>query len=989
MSVVLAALLAALATPVAQTEPVPATLYGAMAWRMIGPFRAGRALAVSGVPGQPDLFYFGAVDGGVWRSPNAGETWSPIFDGQRVASIGALAVAPSDPSVIYVGSGEADMRSDISFGGGMFKSTDAGASWNAIGLADTRQIGRILVDPHNPDVVLVAALGHAYAANPDRGVYRSADGGRSWNRTLFKDDDTGAISLAADPTDFQTIYAALWNVKRPPFTVYAPSDGPGGGLYKSTDAGLTWHELTGHGLPGGTFGRIGVAVAAGGKRVYAIVTTDQKDASGLYRSDDSGASWTLVGTDPRIRERSWYFSEVAIDPKNPDIVYLPNVSIQKSTDGGRTFTAIKGAPGGDDYHALWIDPDDARHMILGSDQGAAVSLDGGATWSSWYNQPTAQMYHVSTDNQFPYWVYGAQQDSGTVGTTSRSDYGQITFRDWMPVGAGESGMIFPDPGNPDIVYGGSTGGLLFRWSRRTGQVEDISPWPRANGISGEIADATHRFPWTSALAISPQPPYALYQGSQVLFRSANGGQRWSIISPDLSHRTKAAPSSGRADLDARDTTSGLIYTIAPSPVAPQQIWIGTDNGVIQLTRDGGRTWRDVTPDGLPMWSKVSTIDASRADAGTAYAAVDRHERDDVAPYLYRTHDFGKTWTKITTGLPTPGYTFVVRADPVRKGLLFAGTELGPYVSFDDGDHWQGLRLNLPTVSIRDLTIHGDDLVAATHGRSFWILDDITPLRQATAGVAAAPAHLYKPETAIRIRRSEIKDTPLPRETPAGRNPPSGAIIDYVLNRAPAGPITLEIVDAAGKVVRSYASADATSDSRPRSPNEAAVFPTFWLRVPPPLSTQPGMNRFVWDLRYPKPRALQFDYDISGVAGDDTPANPEGPLALPGTYQARLTVDGQRYTAPLVVKQDPRVPIAPVVLAAQHALQMQLVSALAASADGVQRAGAGTPAGRAIAAINQELASLLTSLDTADAAPQAQVADAYRDAKSRLDKLLKR
>ena len=549
-------------------------------------------------------------------------------------------------------------------------------------------------------------------------------------------------------------------------------------------------------------------------------------------------------------------------------------------------------------------------------------------------------------------------------------------------------MIFPDPGNPDIVYGGSTGGLLFRWSRRTGQVEDISPWPRANGITGEIAEATHRFPWTSALAVAPQPPYALYQGSQVLFRSTNGGQRWSIISPDLSHRTKTAPSSGRADLDARDRTSGLVYTIAPSPVTPAEIWIGTDNGVIQLTRDGGHTWHDVTPDGVPMWSKVSTIDASRTDAGAAYAAIDRHERDDVAPYLYRTHDFGKTWTKITTGLPTPGYTFVVRADPVRKGLLFAGTELGPYVSFDDGDRWQRLQLNLPVVSIRDLTIHGDDLVAATHGRSFWILDDITPLRQATREAAAEPAHLYKPETAIRIRRSEIKDTPLPPETPAGENPPAGAIIDYVLNGAPAGPIALEIVDAAGKVVRSYSSADPTSDTRPRDPNEAAVFPGFWLRIPPPLSRRAGMNRFVWDLRYPKPRALQFDYDISGVAGLDTPAIPEGPLALPGTYQVRLTVDGRRYTAPLVVKQDPRVPIAPAALAAQHALQMEIWRAISASADGVQRAGAATPAGKELAAINQELSSLATSLDTADAAPQAQVADAYRDAKRRMDTLLK-
>ncbi len=976
---------AAVAVPPAAAGPVPERLYGAMQWRLVGPFRGGRALAVSGVRGRGATFYFGAVGGGVWKTVNAGETWTPLFDGQPVASIGALAVAPSNPNVIYVGTGEADMRSDISFGAGMFKSSDGGATWTAIGLRETRQIGRILVDPRNPDVVLVAALGHAYGPNPERGVFRTTDGGRTWTKTLYRDDQTGAIDLAAAPDDFNTIYAGLWNARRPPFSVYAPSNGPGGGLFKSIDGGATWHELTGNGLPSGTLGRMGVAVAGGqhGRRVYALIDAE---GGGLYRSDDTGEHWTLVGTDRRIRSRAWYFSGVTVDPKDADTVYVCNVSIHRSTDGGRTFVPVKGAPGGDDYHSIWIDPDDNRRMIFGSDQGVGVSLDGGATWSSWFNQPTAQIYHVATDNRFPYMIYGAQQDSGTVGITSRSDYGQITFRDWSPVAGGESGFIVPDPANPDVVYGGNTNGQLFKWWRRTGQMQDISPVPTGSEEGGDVGRLQYRFPWTAAVAFSARAPYALYQGAQMLFKTVDGGQRWTIASPDLTQRKKAAPSSGDQALDARDETSGVVSTIAPSSSAPAVIWVGTDNGVIQVTRDGGSRWRDVTPQGLPMWSRVSTIAASPFDAATAYAAIDRHERDDVAPYLYRTRDFGKTWTLITNGIEAPAYTFVVREDPKRRGLLYAGTETGAFVSFDDGDDWQRLQLNLPVSSVRDLVVHGDDLVAATHGRGFWVLDNVTPLRQADASVESAAAHLYAPAVATRVRRNENADTPLPPETPAGRNPPAGATIDYVLNAAPDGPVRLEIVDAAGSVVRAFSSADATGDSRARRADEPTDFPSYWLRIPAPLPANPGMNRFVWDLRHPKPKALRFGYAMTAVPGEDTPGAPEGALVLPGTYQVRLTVNGRTETQPLVVRQDPRVTPAPGALARQHTFLMQLAKAMA---DSAEAAGGSAPdRARALTRLNAVFAELATAAQGADTAPTAQLEAAYRDARRRLDALLK-
>jgi photosystem II stability/assembly factor-like uncharacterized protein len=886
-----------------------------MQWRCIGPHRGGRVLAVSGVRGEPETFYFGAVGGGVWKTTDAGHTWKPIFDAQPIASIGALVVSTSDPNIIYVGTGEADMRLDISYGAGMYKSVDAGKNWSYIGLSDTRQIGRVLVDPKNPDLVLVAALGHGFGPNAERGVYRTTDGGKSWTRVLSKDENTGAIDLAYDPDNSRTVYASLWNVRRPPYNAYAPITGPGGGLYKSTDGGANWKEISGHGLPTGTLGRIGIDVVAGqhGRRVYALI--DAGTNSGLYRSDDGGDEWTLVSAEPRILSRGWYFGEVRSDPKSPDTVYVSNVSLYRSTDGGKNFQAIRGAPGGDDYHSLWIDPENPRRMISGVDQGTIITLNGGQTWSSWHNQPTAQFYHVAVDNQFPYWVYGAQQDSGTAAVVSRSDYGQITFRDWHPIGAGESGYILPDPVNPQIVYGGSTGGELYRFDTKTGQVQDVSPTPAELGTK-----VTHRYPWTTPIAFSFQPPQALYQSSQFLMKTADGGKSWKIISPDLTLRP------GEKESEAK----GVVYSIAPSPIMAGTIWIGTDNGLIQLTRNDGQTWTEVSPKGLPPWSMISLIDASPHTAATAYAAIDRHQMDDISPHIYRTHDFGKTWTKITNGIPATAYVHAVREDPIRKGLLFAGTETGVYVSFNDGELWQPLQLNLPVTAVRDLMVKGNDLVAATHGRSFWILDDISPLRELTSP-AGANVHLFLPSTAIRIRKNVAHDTPLPPEIPAGKNPPPGAIIDYSFRSIPSEEVTLEIVDSVGVLVRKYSSND-----QQRKIDATQSFPTYWFNPPAPLSKNVGLNRFVWDLRYERPPALRYGYSIAAAFGEDAIMVPEGPLALPGKYQVRLTIGYLTYTAPLELKLDPRVQISQLALSQQLALELKIIDGMKQSYEVVQR-----------------------------------------------------
>ncbi|MBZ5702936.1 MAG: hypothetical protein LAN84_13965 [Acidobacteriia bacterium] len=896
-----------LASP-AERPSVDPSLFREMRWRSIGPFRGGRVLAVAGVRGQADVFYFGAVGGGVWRTNDAGRTWKPTFDAQPIASIGALAVAPSNPSVIYAGSGEADMRSDISYGNGIYKSEDGGKTWSHMGLGDTRQIARIVVDPQDANTVYVAALGHAYGPNAERGVFRSTDGGKSWQRVLFHDENTGAIDLALDPHNPKTVYAALLQTRRPPWNVYPPSKGPGSGLYRSSDGGSHWERLSGHGLPSEGLGRMGIAIAPSNpRRVYLIA--DAKEG-GLYRSEDGGENWTRVSADKRIWGRGWYFCEVIADPKDAETVYVPNTSLYRSQDGGKTFTAIKGAPGGDDYHSLWIDPEEPRRMILGSDQGAVVTRNGGETWSSWYNQPTGQFYHVATDNRFPYWVYGAQQDSGPAGTPSRGRYRALNFHDWRPLEAGEeNGYLAPDPLHPGIVYGG----FVSRQDLRTEQNQQMPP---TLAYSGE-----YRRTWTLPLVFSPVDPHVLYFGSQALFRTSDEGNTWRIISPDLTREDPGVPGNldPPAAADAPEgKRRGVIYTIGVSAVSAGEIWAGTDDGLIQVTRDEGKTWSNVTPAEIGAWSKVTHIEASHFDAGTAYAAVDRHRLDDLQAYLYRTRDFGKSWQRISRGIPEGSFLNCVREDPARKGLLYACTETGVFVSFDDGENWQALQQNLPATSVRDLVVHGDDVVIATHGRGFWVLDNVTPLRQINAQAAAADAWLFRPQTAYRVRPGTDQGSPVPFDEALAENPPGGALLDYFLKEKPATPVQLEIFDAQGNLARRYAS----DDELPRTnPGEINV-PMYWIHDAEPLSAEAGMHRFVWDLKYPLPAGVHSSF-----------YGPFGPWALPGAYTVKLTVNGKSMTQALVVEMDPRVKTAQADLAREF----QASSKLAADLGGVSAA----------------------------------------------------
>ena len=864
------------------------TLYSGLHWRMIGPFRGGRSNGVTGVPGQPDTFYFGSVGGGVWKTEDAARTWEPIFDNEPVASIGAIAVAPSDPNVVYVGTGEADMRSQISFGDGMYKSTDAGKTWTHIGLDNTRQIGRVLVDPRNANIVFVAALGHAYDANPDRGVFRSTDGGASWEKVLYKDENVGAIDLAFDPRHSRTIYASLWNTRRPPWSIYPPSYGPGSGIYKSTDGGDKWTQLT-DGLPTEKVGRIGLAVAPSEPdRVYAVV--DAKDG-GIFRSDDSGKSWRLMSNEHRVWQRGWYFGNIVVDPKNPDDVYVSDTSVYRSTDGGKTWTAFRGAPGGDDYHQLWIYPTDPNRMIVASDQGTVVSVDGGKTWSTWYNQPTAQIYHVAPDFRFPYWATGAQQDSGAVAAPSRSAHTEISMHDWTGYCvAGESGYTAPDPLHPEITFGGT----VSKCDLATQEVRNVSPELSRKG--------PFRRTWTLPLVFSEGDPRALYFGNQYLYRTLDGGHSWTQMSEDLTRVNPGVP----PNLDAATaadappyTRRGVIYTIAPSPMAAHVglVWIGTDDGYIQMTPDGGKTWRNVTPKAVTAWSKIVMMQASHFDANEAFAAVDRHRLADNNPYIYRTRDAGKTWQLITNGLPAGVYMQTVKEDGKKKGLLFAGSELGVYVSFDDGDAWQSLQLNLPPCSMRDLAIHGDDLIVATHGRGFWVLDDMTALRQISDQAAQSDAYLFRPADALRMNAGADYGSPMPRDEALAENPPVGAMIDYYLKAAASGPLTVDILDSKGKVVRSYSSAHHLAPFKA----EALEFPASWIHQPQPPSAEAGMHRFMWDLRYTAaPAPPRFPGAAFFGFGGASPA------ALPGNYTVKLTVDGKSYTQPLVVKMDPRI-----------------------------------------------------------------------------------
>ena len=889
----------------AQAATVAPALFQDLHWRSIGPFRGGRVLAVAGAPDNPNRFYFGAVNGGVWKTDDAGRTWTPIADSIPVGSIGAIAVAPSAPDTLYVGTGEADMRSDIAQGIGMFKSTDGGQHWQSIGLSDTQQIGKILVDPRNPDVLLVAALGHPYGPNDQRGVFRSTDGGKSWTKTLFKNADTGAIDLAFQPGNPDVVYAALWQARRPPWNVYPPSDGPGSGLYKSVDGGRTWTAITGHGLPAAP-GRIGIATsAAAPNRVYALI--DAADG-GLYRSDDAGATWRKMTGDTRIWQRGWYFGGITADPKNADRVWVCDTILLRSDDGGAHFLPLKGDPTGDDFHSLWIDPNNPDRRILGVDQGTLVTLNGGKTWSSWYNQPTGQFYHVATDNRFPYRVYGAQQDSGAADVPSRTDshFDGITMMQFHESAAGgESDEIAPDPDDPDTVFGGRVDKLDLK----SGQTRDVDP---------TLAfPAGYRGTWTLPLTFGKQGDHALYFGNQRIFRTTDGGQHWVPISPDLTRETLTVPATldpvTAADTSVKGPRRGVVYDIGASPIQAGLIWAGTDDGLIWRTTDDGAHWQNVTPAALKPWSKVGTIEPSHFDPLVAYAAIDRHRLDDFTPYVYRTRDGGKSWTPIADGLAEGGTlnsVNVVREDPVRRGLLYAGTERGAFVSFDDGDHWQPLQRDLPTTSVRDITIHGDDLVIATHGRGFYIMDDITPLRQLAAGIGAGP-HLFAPAPAIRIHSPLFTGTPMPKDEPMAANPPFGASIDYVLAPAPKTPVEIRILDASGATVRSFSSADHPPALDLSKIGAAPI----WLQPPQPPSAAPGEHRFIWDLHYAAPK---------GLAGGGL--GPAGVWAPPGRYTVELIVDGQTFRQPLEVQPDPRVTVTPAAFQAEFALARQIEQA---------------------------------------------------------------
>ncbi len=779
----------------AHAHAAPDAVGADLHWRLLGPMRAGWGTMAQGIADQPNVYYFGAAGGGVWKTDDAGQTWHSLGDHLPASSIGALAISPSDPKVIYVGSGQVAARYDVAAGNGVYKSTDGGNTWNSVGLTATRHIGAILVDPNNPDDVLVGALGHYFGPNHERGVFRTDDGGKTWKQTLFVDVNTGAVDLAADPNDSQVVYAATWQVRNYPWLSYfQPNAGPGSGLYKSHNGGRTWTRIAGNGWPTGTLGRIGLATADGG-RVYAVVDAapnsgnvphaEAKDEGGLYRSDDAGASWQLVS------QASWlendYFCRIAVDPSNRNRLYATGQSIRVSDDAGKHWHVFKGSPGGDDYHFIWVNPKHPDHIVTASDQGTVVTVDAGKTWSDWYNQPTGQFYHVAADNRFPYWVYSGQQDSGTVGIASRSDYGALSFRDWHPVGGDERDYDVPDPQNPDIVYGSGLGGHLSRWDARTGEVQNISPWP-VSSYGARPTSVKFHYTWITPIAVSQLPPYPLYQGAQVLFRSLDKGSTWATISPDVS-----AKSVGSSPADAKRCAGnlpaataracgyGVIYSIGLSPRDNDEIWIGTDDGLIRRTLDAGKTWADVTPKSVPAWARIDSVDVSAATPGSVYVAVDNHRQDDFRPHVLRTHDGGKTWSEVDAGLPPNGFVGVVRADPVKAGLLYAGTDSGVFVSFDDGDHWQSLQRNLPTAWVRDLLVHGNDLIAGTQGRAIWVLDDVTPLRQhdALAGTAAR-AVLFAPATTIRVRGSQNKDTPPPADTALGQNPPDGALIDYWL-----------------------------------------------------------------------------------------------------------------------------------------------------------------------------------------------------------------
>jgi photosystem II stability/assembly factor-like uncharacterized protein len=874
-------------------------------WRNIGPYRGGRTRAICGVPSQPNVFYMAPVNGGVFKSIDYGRTWQPIFDDQPTASVGAIAVSISNPNVVYVGSGEGLHRPDLSVGDGIYKSTDAGKTWTHLGLRDGQQIAQVAVDPKNPDRVFVAVAGHPYGPNEERGVYRALDGGKTFEKVLDRDENVGASDVQIDPSNSQIVYAALWESREGPWE-NGMFNGDGGGIFKSTDGGKTWRQLT-KGLPGNIV-QANIAIAPSApKTLFAAVRT--KTIAKLYRSDDGGETWRGTTDDPRpgLGIGGGDLPVVRFDPKNPQIVYSASVVCWKSTDGGKTWEGWRGAPGGDDYQNVWINPNNPDVILLGSDQGAIVTVSGGKSWSSWYNQPTAQLYHVSAENTFPYRLYSGQQESGSVGIKSRGDEGEITFRDWQPVAAEEYGYVVVDPLDPNIIIGGK----LTRFDRRTGQAQNILPVP--------VQTEDFRMLRTEPVVFSPLDPHLLFFAGNTLWQTRDRGDHWEKISPDLSRPNYELPASiGKYKEDATKQAHrrGVIYTVAPSPLEANRIWCGTDDGLIHLTTDAGKTWTNVTPAGVSAWQKISLIEAGHFDPNTAYAALNTMRIDDLRPHIFATHDGGKTWTEIAKGIPAGQIVNAVREDSERKGLLLAGTEKGVYVSFDDGANWESLRLNLPASSVRDLIIKNDDLIVATHGRGFWVLDNITPLRQFNQ--SQRENLLFKPQTALRVRANLNTDTPLPPDEPAGKNPPDGAMIDYFLSKDVNGPVTIEIKDGKGQSVRKYSSAEAPVEANPKR----LKIPSYWIRPPQSVSTKAGMHRFLWDMHYTPVPDVEPEFPISATYRNTAPTA-TSLWAAPGNYRVTLTVDGKTFSQPLIVAMDPRVKTSATDLQEQFDLSWQL------------------------------------------------------------------
>jgi photosystem II stability/assembly factor-like uncharacterized protein len=938
-----------------QAQTMDQSLFGGLKYRNIGPHRAGRTVGISGVASQPNIFYIGVNNGGVWKTTDYGHTWNPIFDAQKTGSVGDVIVAPSNPNVIYVGSGEGIQRPDLSIGDGLYKSTDAGKTWMHLGLNDAQQIGGLSVDPKNENRIFVAALGHPYGPNKERGVYRSLDGGKTLEQVLYIDENTGAVQVMIDPNHPNIVFATLWAARQGPWENGA-WNGEASGLYKSTDGGNTWRKIE-KGFPTTKedgLGRIGFTIAqSNSTRMYATVDAEKK--GGIYRSDDSGESWYLLTEDPRFWGRGSDFAEVKTDPTNEDIVYSANVVMWKSVDGGHHWTGIKGAPGGDDYHRIWINPTNPKIIAIGVDQGGIITVNGGETYSSWYNQATAQFYHVSTDNAFPYNVYGGQQESGSVGIASRSNDGNITFREWHPVGVEEYGYVAADPLDPNIIYGGK----ITKFDKRTGQVQNISPEPVRSG--------NVRFIRTAPVLFSPVDNKTLFFSGNIIFKTTNGGDTWETISPDLSREAWDIPASVGIYTSKDMLTMkrrGVVYTLAPSYKNINTLWAGTDDGLIHITRDGGKNWKNITPPEITSWSKVSLIDASRFDDNTAYVAVNRIRCDDQTPHIYKTTDGGATWKKIITGLPNEPIN-AVREDAVRKGLLFAGSENAVYVSFDAGEHWQSLQLNMPSTSIRDLVIKDDDLVIGTHGRSFWILDNISSLRQLNASIKNQVA-LFKPQVATRVRWNMNTDTPLPPEEPAGENPPDGAMIEYYLPNATNDIVQIDILNQQKEVIRTFKS----NDTLYKIPD--VNIPLYWIRPQKIVSNQSGMHRLLWDMKY-TPLNLPVSYPMTAVKNNTAP-DATAPWVLPGTYTVRMTIGSKTLEQPLEIKMDPRVKTALNDLQRQHQLSKACYEARKQTMNKYPQ-------------IDRKLSALFEILDNTDMAPTKTVEAAVKNTLEELQKTI--